>query len=109
ATLLERRGQPPEEGELSGLLNVPAPVLKKTLLLLEARKEAFRAGPFWFHTTWVEEAKRLLTELAKQPGGFSASEARERLQTTRKFIIPLLEALDERGFSRRIGDRRVLA
>ena len=109
AELVARKGTPPEEGELGGLVNLPPPPLRRLLALLEARKEVFRAGPLWFHARWVEEAKAGLVELASRTGGsFTASEARERLGTTRKFIIPLLEALDDRGFTRRNGDRRTI-
>ena len=40
-------------------------------------------------------------------GGFSVSQLRERLGTTRKFAVPLAEALDHVGVSRRMGDVRV--
>jgi len=39
----------------------------------------------------------------------TASQARDLLGTTRKYILPLLEHLDERRITRRIGDERVLA
>ena len=108
AELLRGKGKPPEEGELCGILGWPAPVTRKVLTVLETRKEVVRAQALWFHAGWVEEAKRTLTALAKAKGGFTASEAREALGTTRKFIIPLLEALDDRGFTRRNGDKRTV-
>lgn len=49
-------------------------------------------------------ARRLL---AVQPGGFGASEFREALGTSRKYAIPLAEALDARGITRRRGDVRI--
>lgn len=39
---------------------------------------------------------------------FTASQAREALNTSRKYAIPLLEFLDASGFTRRQGDMRVL-
>jgi selenocysteine-specific elongation factor len=39
---------------------------------------------------------------------FMASEAKEALATSRKFIIPVLEYLDTTGFTSRIDDRRVI-
>ena len=108
AELLKGKGMPPEEGELCGILGWPAPVMRKVLTVLETRKEVLRAQVYWFHAGWVEEAKRALTALGKAKGGFTASEARETLATTRKFIIPLLEALDDRGFTRRAGDKRTV-
>jgi hypothetical protein len=90
-------------------LGIPANVVKKTLLLLEARREVFRAGPFWFHAGWLEDVKARLAEHARSRGPFTASEAREIVGSSRKYVIPLLEALDDKGFTRRVGDKRVLA
>ena len=54
----------------------------------------------------LEQAARQLTELYHQSGAFTAAMARERLGTTRKYVVPLLEELDRRGITRRVGDRR---
>ena len=40
-------------------------------------------------------------------GSISASRLRDQLQTSRKFAIALLEHLDERGVTKRVGDERV--
>jgi selenocysteine-specific elongation factor len=42
-----------------------------------------------------------------QTRAFTASEARDYLGTTRKYIIPLLEKMDEKGITGRRDDRRV--
>jgi selenocysteine-specific elongation factor len=48
-----------------------------------------------------------LAELSRRrPEGFTVSEAREMLGTTRKWAVPLLELLDESGMTVRHGDRR---
>jgi len=41
--------------------------------------------------------------------GFTASEARQALETSRKFIIPILEWMDRQGFTVRVGDERKVA
>ena len=51
-----------------------------------------------------DAARRLLVAA---PEGFSASQFREALGTTRKYAIPLAEALDARGITRRRGDLRI--
>jgi selenocysteine-specific elongation factor len=38
----------------------------------------------------------------------TAAEARDVLGTTRKYILPLLEHMDERRITRRVGDERRL-
>jgi len=51
-------------------------------------------------------AGRALTQLYAAEGPFTASRAKQALGTTRKFAVPLLEALDRRGLTRREGDLR---
>ena len=41
-------------------------------------------------------------------GPATASEIRQELKTSRRIIIPLLECLDRRGVTRRMGDQRIL-
>ncbi|MBU6429018.1 MAG: selenocysteine-specific translation elongation factor, partial [Cyanobacteria bacterium REEB65] len=50
---------------------------------------------------------RLQDAFEKQPQ-LTASQIREILGTSRKFLIPLLEYLDQTGFTRRSGDLRTL-
>ena len=54
-----------------------------------------------------EEAVRKLLAYMREHGTMTAAEARDVLGTTRKYILPLLEHLDERRITRRIGDERV--
>ncbi len=44
--------------------------------------------------------------LSSLPQPFSASEARDALQTTRRVVVPLLELLDRRRTTRRLTDDR---
>ena len=54
----------------------------------------------------VDQAAQLLRRRFATHGPFTAAEAKEALQTTRKFALPLLEELDRRGITRREGDIR---
>src|SRR5699024_3846068 len=47
-----------------------------------------------------------MRELAEWPQPFTASAARQALGTTRRVMIPLLEHLDARGWTRRLADSR---
>lgn len=65
-------------------------------------------------TTYLHaDAERRLRETVgrqiEASGGISVSEVREALGSTRKFVVPLLEYLDRVGYTRRVGDQRVLA
>jgi len=106
--LAQAKGQPPDTAELSGILGLPEPQVVRALRLLEGRGRVFRAAEFWFDGTWLEGGKQKLAAFAKEKGGYAPSDARTILDTTRKWIIPLLEALDKAGFSKRIGDKRVI-
>src|SRR6185295_4240578 len=41
------------------------------------------------------------------PAGATVSDVREALGTSRKYAVPLLEYLDAKGLTRRVGDVRV--
>jgi len=60
------------------------------------------------HRRAVERAKNLLTEYLKQHGTMQLSEARDLLNTSRKYALPLLEYFDQMRITRRKGDVRVL-
>jgi selenocysteine-specific elongation factor len=61
----------------------------------------------FLRATYNEAVDRLLFYLRTHQT-MTAAEARDTLSTTRKYILPLLENLDERHLTRRLGDQRVL-
>ena len=61
-----------------------------------------------FHITAIETARLNVIEILNQsPNGFTVSQFREHLGITRKHAVPLLEALDSRGITKRLDDLRV--
>ncbi len=60
------------------------------------------------HETMIEEAKRRVGEALRTSGPLVAVQFKEILGLTRKYTIPLLELLDKVGFTRRVGDQRIL-
>jgi len=62
-----------------------------------------------FHRETIEEAKRIVSQAIKERGSLEAAQMRDLTGTTRKYVIPLLEHLDDVGFTRRVENRRVLA
>jgi selenocysteine-specific elongation factor len=101
-------GQPPGTADLEGEIGLPRAQVLRTLHLLESRGLVFKADEFWFDARWIEAAKQKLKAHAAAHGGWSPADARTLLDSTRKWVIPLLEALDKAGFSRRQGDLRVV-
>lgn len=62
-----------------------------------------------FHIDALDEAGRGLRAAFPFPAQFRTGEAREVLETTRKYIVPVLEYLDAQGVTVRNGDVRQLA
>ncbi len=61
-----------------------------------------------FHRDSVEEGKRLIGLAIRERGSIEAAQVRDLIGTTRKYVIPLLEYLDDVGFTVRVENRRVL-
>ncbi|RMG14504.1 MAG: selenocysteine-specific translation elongation factor [Planctomycetota bacterium] len=61
-----------------------------------------------FHRDRYEEAKELLRASIEAEGPLSAGRFKEKLDSSRRYVIPLLEHFDAIGLTRREGDVRVL-
>jgi selenocysteine-specific elongation factor len=56
-----------------------------------------------------DRMKDAVADFISQNGPATVSELRQRLQSSRRIMVPLLEKLDRDGMTRRIGDKRTLA
>jgi selenocysteine-specific elongation factor len=63
---------------------------------------------YFVHHEVNELCQQKLTQSFAE-GGLTVSQIREILDTSRKYAVPYCEFLDRSGFTRRVGDRRVLA
>ncbi len=61
-----------------------------------------------FHREAVARAREVVTRLFEQHDELSASAVRKGLNTTRRYVIPLLNHFDTTGLTQRKGDKRVL-
>ena len=95
---------PPNWSDLAALQKLDPSMWKvlETYLLETGRVEKLAPELGLLRET-LEEGKRRLAEL---PAPFAASQARDALQTSRKFVIPLLEYFDQVGFTQRHGEVR---
>ena len=59
--------------------------------------------------TSFEKMKSVICQAISKNGPATVSELRQRLESSRRVVVPLLEKLDRDGFTRRKGDRRGLA
>jgi len=62
----------------------------------------------FFHKDCLEEAKQKIKNFISERGAATPSELKNLLNTTRKYMIPLLEYLDKIKFTKRKGDTRIL-
>jgi selenocysteine-specific elongation factor len=102
--LLQEAFTPPNWSDLAAQQKLD-PAMWKVLetYLLETGRAEKLAPELGLLRQTLEEGKRRLAELAAP---FAASQARDALQTSRKFVIPLLEYFDQVGFTQRHGEVR---
>ncbi|MBN1421268.1 MAG: selenocysteine-specific translation elongation factor [Planctomycetes bacterium] len=100
---------PPRLDEISAGLGIPAALAADLaeLLIEEGALARIREDVLLAAEAWPEAVRRVRERLA---GGktATAAEIRDLLGTSRKFVIPILEALDRAGITARRGDLRVL-
>jgi selenocysteine-specific elongation factor len=59
------------------------------------------------HTAHFQRAKQILCDHFQEEKTLTAAVFRDKLGTTRKFVLPLLETFDRLKWTRRLGDERV--
>ena len=100
---------PPSLRELPELLgNLSREWLALVELLQEKNVLVKVAKDIYFHAAMIDTAKTLIVETIKQQGELVSADFRDKLQTTRKYVIPLLEYFDKAGITVRKGNARVL-
>ncbi len=109
AALLSAGFQPPSPEELASQLGASAAELRRALEALLDQGLAVDIGKgLYFASARLEEARTAIVENCSRHGQLAIPELRDRLATTRKWLIPLLEHFDVQGLTRRQGANRVL-
>ncbi|GAB6273516.1 MAG: selenocysteine-specific translation elongation factor [Peptococcaceae bacterium] len=80
----------------------------------ELREFLFRQGTLikitdelYFHGVVFNQIKKLIKNYLQEKKEISISEARDLLNTSRKYVLPLFEYLDREHLTLRVGDKRV--
>ena len=112
-TLIERYEkamyQPPTTKECQQAEAKHEPTIKKLIELAAANGTLVHiGGDLYLHHDAESKMRELLREKMSGRDGLTLSEIRELLSTTRKYAVPFCEYLDRIGFTRRVGDLRVL-
>jgi selenocysteine-specific elongation factor len=72
-------------------------------------KELIRLNDSIYLTSEVfDSALALLKKEFESKGKLTLAECRDILDTSRKFIVPIMEYLDNQGITKRVGDERML-
>lgn len=98
--------QLPEIEALPKNLNMTAGDFRKLLDQLKKNNEVVvLEGTF---VLAVEILNPLLARLSRIEGGFTLAQVRDLTGSSRKFVLPVLEYMDGRGITRRVGEKRIL-
>jgi selenocysteine-specific elongation factor len=108
--LLDAQGLAPGTvAELASAAGIDVGVARKALTKLVAGGSVVRLGPdLHFSAGAVTGARERITAFLHEHATMLASEARDVLGTSRKYVVPLLEYFDVQGVTKREGDTRTL-
>jgi selenocysteine-specific elongation factor len=112
-TLVERyreaQYQPPTVKECVQIDKKREREIKQLIDMAVAQDELVHVeGDLFLHRESEEKMRDLLAERLAGSEGMTISEIREVLATTRKYAVPICQYLDRIGFTRRVGDLRIL-
>ncbi|MBI4618064.1 MAG: selenocysteine-specific translation elongation factor [Planctomycetes bacterium] len=106
---LDGRFSTPRQDELPALLGVGAEETGRVIeYLVETGVLASMADNVLLHRDRIREAEALIREEIQAKGELISADFRDRLGTTRKYVIPLLDYFDSAGLTVREGSSRVL-
>ena len=108
-TLFGNKFQPPVWSELVSALGIVQNQAEELLRFLVGQGRLVKVDEgLYFHREALEEAKVKISSHIKEKGSVQLAEVRDMLESSRKFVLPLLEYLDQIKFTKRIQDKRVL-
>lgn len=93
--------EPPTRGEAEALIGT-----ELVNVLIEQGQLIKVSENILFLSQSYKEAMKQLDSLLREQGHFTVAEARDKINTTRKYIVPLLEHMDALHITRRHGDER---
>lgn len=99
--------QPPSPVELAETLNLAKGRVEMLLSYLENCGKLHRiTEDIFFHKESYQKALELLTDHFALNESLTLADFRDRLNSSRKYVQPLLEFFDQLKYTRRIGDKR---
>ena len=109
AALVRGAFQPPQGADLAAAAGASAADTARALETLVDLGRAVDVGKgFHFAASRIAEAREAIVDNCTRHGQLEIPDLRDRLDTTRKWLIPLLEYFDVQGVTLRQGPHRVL-
>ena len=109
ALLGETPWAPPDLAQLVAASGATKSTVVEMLRVMERNRIVVRASPdIYFLREAIDTVKTTLKDRLPPRGAVTPAALRDLLQTSRKYVIPLLELLDREGVTIRIGDTRRL-
>lgn len=87
-------------------LGIPIQAVQEVLRLAEKRLDVIEVASNVYYTPAQLSSLKQLVETFAKGKPFSTTELRDELNTTRKYVQPLLDYFDSIGFTEKSGDRR---
>lgn len=101
-----RKWQLISKSELQNEMQIPQKIFNDLLQSMRNSKElALLSGEFIFIIELENEMLKILNGLGSP---ITLAQVRDATNSTRKFILPILEYFDSKGYTRRAGDMRVI-
>lgn len=102
--------QPPNWQDAASQLGLSAEEAAEFLAYLLRTGVLVKVGEeVYFHSEVLAEARKMIVGALSERGELSLAEVRDLLNTSRKYTLPLLEFLDQKRVTKRVGDKRQLA
>ncbi len=101
---------PPSTAEIAEKLRIKEENVRDVFgkLVYEGKAVKVKGGDMHFSRASIEELKKTVREALSQKKEMSPADLKALLGLSRKYMIPLLEYLDEIKLTIRVGDKRVL-
>jgi len=106
--LLQGRFAPPGLDEIAKRAGDGAPFDHIFRALRDEGLAVEVAGGVFFHRDVLEEIKRIVADEISRQGNITVASLRDRLGTSRKYALTVLEYFDSIKLTKRVGDSRVL-
>lgn len=107
--ILGGKYSPPVKKELIAELQLTEEVLEELLQYLIVMGEVIKINEdIYMADENINYFKKIIADIFKNRGEIVLGEVRDATESSRKYVLPILEYLDQVKFTKRIGDKRVL-